>query len=60
MKECVKNLFLTGLKKYNPDIIRFGYTLVYPDGTRKLPNKNRSAMNLLRRKIFTEKFILNL
>lgn len=48
-------LIFDGIEKYNPDIIRFGYTLVYPDGTRKLPNKKIERDEFAEKKDFTEK-----
>lgn len=53
-KNALKLIF-DGLERYNPDIIRFGYTLVYPDGTRRLPNKKIGRDEFVEKKDFTEK-----
>lgn len=44
-----------GISRYNPDIIRFGYTIVYPDGTRKMPYRKIERSEFVEKKDFAKK-----
>lgn len=50
-KGTVEKLF-GYIDKYNPDIIRYGCTLVYPDATYKIPNYNPSDVAFVRKAEF--------
>lgn len=53
-KNALKIIF-DGLEKYNPDIIRFGYTVVYPDNSRELPVKKIERGEFVEKKDFAKK-----
>ncbi len=43
------------IQKYKPDIIKYGYTEVYPNGETKFPNINPSEFELIRKDDFKSK-----
>ncbi len=53
-KDAVSKIFEC-IKKYKPDIIKYGYTEVYPNGETKIPNINPAEFELIRKEDFKTK-----
>ena len=54
-EENALSIIFDGLAYCNPDIIRFGYTVVYPDGVRKMPRLKTEKSEFVQKKDFAQK-----